>query len=309
MLIAVCSFVAAALMNMDVGLAGWCRNAAPARTNTKSSETKITSPSPFHWTPAWMEHNSTSISSFCSRRSHYRRGCLVFSIARLLYLLWVGSNKQQPSAPVSCCKAGSDHPSKATLIILSLDHSPADKFPHPLDCAIQPQRRVMQRSDTLKMRLQLNRTRLVADLWLRSQMTQQQWEYKVTARNDGRYASTTCCDTREGSGTSSPDLSHDLWPQGPSWCWMLVMLMWFSTDEIRDISNKEINIFLILLKVTNSNLNWSFVRDLRNRNFYTNIKPAHLQTFSVHMCSYFTLWHYIQYIYIFILYVWMYILF
>lgn len=158
--IAVCSFIAAALMNMDVGLAGCCCTAAPARTNTKSSETKITSPSPFHRTPAGRRKTPHPPAAFVSGGHITGEASLVFSIACLLYLLWVGSNKQQPSAPVSCCKAGSDHSRKATLIIPSLDHSSADTFARLLDYASQPQRRVMQRSDTPpKMRLKLNRTR------------------------------------------------------------------------------------------------------------------------------------------------------
>lgn len=196
MLIAACWFIAAALINMDVGLAGWCCNAAPARTNTKSSETKITSPSPFQRTPAGRGKTPHPSAAFASGGHITGEASLAFSIACLLYLLWVGSDKQQPPAPVSCCKAGSDDSSKARLLIPSLDHSSADKFPHPLDYASQAQRRVMQRSDTPpKMRLKLHRTQLLADLRLRSQMTQQQWEYKVTARNDRRVASTTCCDT------------------------------------------------------------------------------------------------------------------
>lgn len=119
MLIAACSFIAGALINMDVWLAG---NAAPARTNTESSETKITSPSPFHRTPAGRRKTPHPSAAFASDGHITVEVSLVFSIARLLYLLWVGSSTQQSSAPVSCCKAGSDHSSKATLIILSLDH-------------------------------------------------------------------------------------------------------------------------------------------------------------------------------------------
>lgn len=248
MLIAACSFIAGALINVDVWLAG---NAAPARTNTESSETKITSPSPFHRTPAGRRKTPHPSAAFASD-GHITREYF----ALLIYFIYSGLAQINSSHLLLCpvAKLVRITPEKQLLSSWVWITCSADKFPHPLDYASQPQRRVMQRSDTPpKMRLKLLRTRLVTDLRLRSQMTQQQWEYKVTARSDRRFASTTCCDTWEGSGISSPDLSHDLWPQGPSGYWMLTMLMWLSTDEIRDISNEKINL------MTDSNLNWSLV--------------------------------------------------
>lgn len=105
MLIAACLFIAAVLLNVDVGLAGWCCNAAPARTNTKSSETEITSPSTFHRTPAGRRKAPHPSAAFASNGPITGEASFVFIYLLLVYFIYSGLTQTNSSHLLPCLVA------------------------------------------------------------------------------------------------------------------------------------------------------------------------------------------------------------